>query len=342
MKRADVLALAATLLIVLGTVAGGVLAHDRPARMERLAAADGVLALSNSLHGGAIITATGLLPGQARSGSITVGNTGDVDGTLALARTWMQDVPGPYGGRLSDVVTLLIEDISATTPREVLYGELGGLERTALETLPAGSERTYRFTVAFPDSGPHGADNAYIGSALRIDYEWRAEALPTGAAETPVPTPVATPPPSGGGDPDPPPVPPGAPRITIRVPHQRVMHTDAVRVFARCDVACRVRFSGRAVTAPRGRRARRAVLMRRRLFRGERRGRILPVTSERALKLKLSRRGRGVLRRTLDTRGRVAVVITARVRGADGTRKVRKRIVLHTTLIRNGKRVSYR
>ena len=81
---------------------------------------------------------------------------------------------------------------------------------------------------------------------------------------------------------------------------------------------------------------------RRRLFRGERRGRILPVTSERALKLKLSRRGRGVLRRTLDTRGRVAVVITARVRGADGTRKVRKRIVLHTTLIRNGKRVSYR
>ena len=50
----------------------------------------------------------------------------------------------------------------------------------------------------------------------------------------------------------------------------------------------------------------------------------------------------GVLRRALDRRGRVAVVTTATVRGANGRRKVRKRIVLHTTLIRNGKRISYR
>ena len=242
------------------------------------------------------------------------------------------------------MITLLIEDVSGPQPREVLYGEVGGLERMALETLPAGVQRTYRFTVAFPDSGPHGADNAYIGSELRMDYEWRAEPAAASAAAA-VPTPVATapaPPAAQGQSSTPPPDLPGAPRITIRLAHQRVMHTDAVRLFARCDVTCKVRFAGRAVTAPRGRRARQVVLMPKRLFRGERRARALPVTAERAVKLKLTRRGRLVLRRALDSHGRVAVVITASVRGANGRRKVRKRIVLHTTLVRNGKRISFR
>ena len=157
----------------------------------------------------------------------------------------------------------------------------------ALETLPAGVQRTYRFTVAFPDSGPHGADNACIGSALRMDYEWRAEPAPRRRD-----CPTAPAPPRRRArqrrrrrPPD-----PRRSRITIRVPHQRVMHTAAVRLFASCDVACTVRFGGRAVTAPRSRRARRAVLMRRHLFRGEKKVRALPVTSERAVKLKLSRR----------------------------------------------------
>jgi len=35
-------------------------------------------------------------------------------------------------------------------------------------------------------------------------------------------------------------------------------------------------------------------------------------------------------------------VITATVRGSRGTRTVRKRIVLATTLIRDGERISYR
>ena len=82
--------------------------------------------------------------------------------------------------------------------------------------------------------------------------------------------------------------------------------------------------------------------MPKRLFRGERRARALPVSGERAVKLRLTRRGRRVLRRALDSHGRVAVVITASVRGANGRRKVRKRIVLHTTLVRDGKRILFR
>ena len=48
-----------------------------------------------------------------------------------------------------------------------------------------------------------------------------------------------------------------APFIYLKVPHQRVMHTDAVRLYARCSARCKVRFSGRAQTAPRAKRAKR-------------------------------------------------------------------------------------
>jgi hypothetical protein len=118
------------------------------------------------------------------------------------------------------------------------------------------------------------------------------------------------------------------------------MHTDAVRLFGRCDSSCTVRFSGRATTAPR--KGRRHIVKRRGVFRGEKKARKLRVKREKAIKLKLTRKGRRVLRRQLDTNGRVRVRISARVKGPYGVRIVRKRIVLHTTLIRNGKRINFR
>jgi hypothetical protein len=341
-------------LVGVVAVATGALARERPAEMEQMAAASGALALSNSAGGAAIITAYGLMPGEATTGEITLGNTGEAAGLLVLARTAMTDSPGPYGGRLADALTLLIEDVTVSAkPREVFYGEVGGLERVALDALAGGSERTYRFTVEFPDTGPGGADNAYIGSAVRFDYEWRAEELPLPPAATPTPAPV---PPGGGGgggnggggEPpagpsgEPPNDPSKAPIIYLKIPHQRVMHTDAVRLYARCSARCRVKFSGRAETAPRAKRATRRPLLRRGLFRGEKTKRRIGVRKQKLLKLKLTRRGRATLRRQLDTKARVGVVIRARVKGRYGTRTVKRRIVLHTTLIRNGKRISGR
>jgi spore coat-associated protein N len=341
---------AAALVVVVG-LAAGALARERPAEMERMAAASGALAHTNSAAGGAVITAHGLMPGQATSGTLTLGNTGEAAGLLVLARTSIHDQPGPYAGRLSDVLTLLIEDISKTTPREVFYGEVGGLERVALDALPGGEQRTYRSTVEFPDTGPGGADNEYMGSSVRFDYQWRAAALPLPPSATPTPGPGKNPPPGGSGGPvDPGPGPQGeapngpsrAPFIYLKVPHQRVIHTDAVRLYARCSARCKVRFSGRAQTAPRGKRAKRKPLLRRGLFRGEHTRRKVGTRKQKQLKLKLTRRGRAVLRRELDTKARVGVVIRARVKGRHGTRTVKRRIVLHTTLIRDGKRISGR
>jgi hypothetical protein len=340
MRRADLLAVAAAAALVLALLAGGALARERPAQIERVAAATGALSLSNTREGAAIFTAAGMVPGQAVTGTLTLGNTGDQAGRLMLSRTRMSETPGPGGGRLSDVLTLRIDDVSDGAPREVLTGELGGLSTILLHDLAGGAQRTYRFTIAFPDGGPHGADNAYAGASLRVDYAWLTEAI----AEPAVPrvAPATVPPPAApvapsGRTPDDPAL---APRLALRIPHQRVMHTDYVRVFARCSERCTVRFAGRATTAPRRGKAR--LLKRRGVFRGERRARVVRVRRERAVRLRLAPAGRAVLRRTLDRHGRVGVVIRARVRGSRGARTVRKRIVLHTTLIRNGKRISYR
>ena len=336
----------AVALVGVVAVAAGAPARERPAEMEQLAAASGALALSNSAAGAAIITAYGLMPGQATSGTLTLGNTGEATGLLVLARTAIDDVPGPNGGKLSDALTLLIEDVSAGAPREVFYGEVGGLERVALDALPGGTARTYRFTVQFPDTGPGGADNAYIGSAVRFDYEWRAEALALPPAATPGRAPApggngVVPPPSGSAG-ETPGGPSRAPRIHLRIPRQRVMHTDAVRLYARCSHRCRVKFAGRAETAPRARGATRRPLLRRGLFRGEQTRRRIGVKRQKRLELELTRRGRATLRRQLDRKARVGVVIRARVKGRYGTRTVKRRIVLHTTLIRDGKRISGR
>lgn len=350
MRRADLIALTVAAVLGLALLASGAFAADDPPHIERAGAASGALALSNSRSGAAIFAADHLRPGDQVSGTLTLGNTGDRAGRLLLSRTGLTDSLGRGGARLSDVLTLRVEDVTSGTPTDVVAGTLAGLQNVLLRDLPGGASRTYRFVVAWPDRGP-GADNAFMGASVRMDYEWLTEAIEP--APTPTPTGTATPKPKPPVT-KPAPAPRGAapaprsqprsaalaPRLSLLVPHQRVMHTAFVRVLARCSENCTVTFSGRAKTAARGRRSR--VVMKRGLFRGERKVRAVKVSRRGPVRLKLSKRGRAVLRRTLDSQGRVAVVIRAKVRGARGTRRVKKRIVLHTTLIRNGKRINFR
>ena len=347
MRRGQLIGLIVAAVLGLATAAAGALAADDPPHIQRAAAASGALALSNSREGAAIFAAHDLQPGDEISGTLTLGNTGDKPGRLLLSRANLVESPGLGGGRLSDVLTLRVEDITSGAPADVVTGTLRGMQNVLLRDLPGGATRTYRFVVGFPDGGPGGADNAYQGGSVRMDYEWLTEAIAPAATPTPrraPKPPVVTPAPAPRGAAPPPRSQPRsaalAPRLSLLVPHQRVMHTAFVRVLARCSENCTVTFSGRARTAVRGRRSR--VVMKRGLFRGERKVRAVKVSRRGPVRLKLSKRGRAVLRRTLDSQGRVAVVIRAKVRGARGTRRVKKRIVLHTTLIRNGKRINFR
>ena len=121
----------------------------------------------------------------------------------------------------------------------------------------------------------------------------------------------------------------GAPRLELRIPHQRVLGTRGIVVFGRCDRPCRIAFRARIQTSPLARASART-LLRRHVFRALGAPRRLPIKggAERRIRLRLTPRAVRTLKRTMHVRGRVAIVIEARVRGAGGARTVTRRIVL--------------
>jgi hypothetical protein len=68
--------------------------------------------------------------------------------------------------------------------------------------------------------------------------------------------------------------------------------------------------------------------MRSRIFRSRGANRRLPANAQRQIRLLLTKRAVRRLKRALHHRGRVAVVVKARVRGQGGTRTVTRRIIL--------------
>jgi len=324
-------ALATGLLLLVAAVlmATAAPARERPAKLGRIASEGAVkLVAKGSSH--AIITASGLRPGESVGGTIALANVGDARGSLTMLRTRLEDTPGPSGGRLSDALMLRVEDLDGGS----WTGPLAGPDMLDLGFMEPGEGRSYRLTLTLPDTGPNGRDNAVQGSSVTIDWAWATESV-----GPPAPTPTATP---GPGDPNPtptaapqpqpqpqPPVPVRvAPRLTLRIPHQRVLSTRGIALYGSCDRTCRVTFKARVRTAPlAGRKAK--TLMRKRVFRRLGTKRRLPGgAAERRIALRLTPRAVRRLKRALHSRGRVAVVVSARVRGSGGARTVTRRIVL--------------
>jgi spore coat-associated protein N len=149
--------------------------------------ASGAVTIANSHAGGAIFSAAGLRPGESASGTVRIGNAGDAAGIFALRAPDVQDAPGPYGGRLSEELQLVLVDVTdAPHPVTLFSGHPADLGQLGLGTLAAGEARTYRFSVTLPSA----AGNAYQGSGLTLGFEWRAGPAP-GVGATPTPTPPA-------------------------------------------------------------------------------------------------------------------------------------------------------
>ena len=178
-------ALATGLLLLVATVlvATAAPARERPAKLGRMAAEGAVtLAAKGSSH--AIITASGLLPGESVGGNIALANVGETRGRLTMLRTGLVDTPGPFGGRLSDALMLRVEEVGGGS----WTGPLAGPDMIDLGVMEPGEARSYRLTLTLPDTGPYGRDNAVQGSSVTIDWAWATESV--GAA---APTPTATP-----------------------------------------------------------------------------------------------------------------------------------------------------
>jgi hypothetical protein len=137
----------------------------------------GALSHSNSKEGAAILTATGMVPGETETGRVTIENTGDASGKFRLSKSNLTDTPGPNGGKLSEVLRLKVVDTTGI-PRTIYYGAYNAMPSISLGTWDQDEQHTYEFRVTFPEGGvPPSAttgDNAYQGSSTKIQFNWDA------------------------------------------------------------------------------------------------------------------------------------------------------------------------
>lgn len=200
----------------------------RPARAPQavLTQATGDLRLSNSQEGQAIFQASGLAPGRSVTGTVTLSNSGTLPGDLSLQQLDVADSPGPGGGRLSNVVSLQITDVTGGSSIPVFSGQLGGLDSRPLGAIGPGEARTFRFTASLPDM-----DNAFAGSGLTVRYAWNATA--TGPGPGPSEQPVAT----------------------FKLNSKKLVKRRILDVTASCNIACRISAQAQLPKPKRGKKA---------------------------------------------------------------------------------------
>jgi spore coat-associated protein N len=135
----------------------------------------GNLSHTNTKDDAALLTVSKLKPGESRSGTVQLTNTGDIDGVFSVARTMVSDSTGaltpsnPFAAHLN----LKIEDnATGTVYYDNLLSAMSGTR--AAGTIAPGASRTYKFTVTFNDGGPNGADNAFKGASVEANFNWEA------------------------------------------------------------------------------------------------------------------------------------------------------------------------
>jgi spore coat-associated protein N len=140
--------------------------------------AAGNLSILNSKEGLAVLTASGMRPGDpASTGTVDVENSGSLDGAFTLDRSSIVDSDGanPMSAKLNLVVKDC-GDFSSGTPTcdggdPVVYsGTIAAMGSTALGTFAAGEKHRYEFAVTFDSS----ADNAYQGDSSSVQFDWNA------------------------------------------------------------------------------------------------------------------------------------------------------------------------
>jgi predicted ribosomally synthesized peptide with SipW-like signal peptide len=179
-NRGKILVAIAALLIALVAVVGSgayfTSVSTNPGNMFTA----GVLTHDNSAgDGNFFMTLSDIVPDDAvvHTGTVTITNTGSVDGDLFLSETAFADVVG-WGGAgspLSATLQVTVKDEGgAVVWGPGLIGTMG--LNNAVGTVAAGDDQTYTWEIVFPDNdAPGGAmlgDNAYQGAEVTVDYAW--------------------------------------------------------------------------------------------------------------------------------------------------------------------------
>jgi spore coat-associated protein N len=139
--------------------------------------AAGTLSILNSKEGLAVLTASGMKPGDSATGTVDVQNTGSLSGAFTLSRSNIVDSDGanPMSAKLNLVVKDC-GDFSSGTPTcdagdPVKYsGTIAAMGSSALGTFAANEKHRYEFAVTFDAS----AGNAYQGDSSSVQFDWNA------------------------------------------------------------------------------------------------------------------------------------------------------------------------
>ncbi|MEZ5125225.1 MAG: TasA family protein [Thermoleophilia bacterium] len=131
----------------------------------------GNLSHSNSKDGSAILTADKMKPGDVATGSVTLENDGDIDGTFTLSKTVTASTAGIGGLTFDSKLDLTIYE-GATQIWSGKIGDAFTSDPLPLGTWAPGESHTYDFAVTFPDGGSGGADNGYKKASITVQFDW--------------------------------------------------------------------------------------------------------------------------------------------------------------------------
>jgi spore coat-associated protein N len=273
------LSLAAIVAVAAVCAGTGLARPERPPEAV-LTQATGDLRLSNSQDGQAIFHASGLAPGASVSGTVRLANGGSLPGDLSLQQLEVTDHPGPGGGRLSNVVNLVITDITGGSSIPIFSGQLAGLGSRTLGAIGPGESRTFRFTASLPDT-----DNAFAGSGLTVRYAWNATS--TGVGPAPSQQPVAT----------------------FKLNSKKLLTRRFLDVMATCNMACRVSAQAQLPKAGRGKKAAKS---------GKRTATLITPNKAARIRLKINHKAQRGLKQLLRKKKRAVVKVRLSVTSATG------------------------
>jgi hypothetical protein len=173
-----------TLLLAAGAVVGSGADFTASSANPANTFATGTLSMVNSNAGSAVLTASGLRPGNSAAGTVDIQNSGSLSGTFALVRGAMtnSDAVNPLTGKLNVTVDDCGTFAGATPPicgdgddvtkYSGTVADMGtsGHEVASLGTFAGSEKHRYHFSVALDGS----AGNAYQGDTADVVFDWNA------------------------------------------------------------------------------------------------------------------------------------------------------------------------
>ncbi len=130
--------------------------------------ATGDLQINNSKDG-AILNATGLVPGDSVQGTVTITNVGSSSGNFSVQPQNLVDTPA--NPALSQNLDFTFREQGKDTA--LFDGKLGNCGTIQLGKWEPGESHTYVLKATFPNGTP-AHDNQYKNASTTVDFVWNA------------------------------------------------------------------------------------------------------------------------------------------------------------------------